>query len=129
MAKGQKSQLVTKKHLARQERERRQNRYILIASIAVIVIVVGLIGYGIVQQYILQPNQPVAKVTNKVITTKQFQTYARYLRLQLIQQYQRYQQFAQLFGNDQASQSYIQQYLEQINYQLESTNIGQSTLD
>ena len=53
MAKGQKSQLVTKKHLARQERERRQNRYILIASIAVIVIVVGLIGYGIVQQYII----------------------------------------------------------------------------
>ena len=26
MAKGQKGQLVTKKHLARQERERRQNR-------------------------------------------------------------------------------------------------------
>jgi uncharacterized membrane protein YvbJ len=42
MAKGQKSQLVTKKHLARQQRERIQNRYILITSIAIIVIVVGL---------------------------------------------------------------------------------------
>jgi peptidyl-prolyl cis-trans isomerase C len=129
MAKGQKSQLVTKKHLARQERERLQNRYILITSIVVIVIVLGLISYGVVQQYIIQPRQPVARVTNNEISTKQFQTYARYLRLQLIQQYQQYQQFAQLFGNDQASLSYIQQYLGQINYQLEATNLGQSTLD
>src|SRR4030043_1881121 len=129
MEKKQKGQLVTKKHLARQERERRQNRLILIIAFAVIVIVVGLIGYGVVQQYIIQPNQPVAKVANNDITTKQFQTFARYQRLQLIQQYQQYQQFAQLFGNDQNSLSYIQQYLAQINYQLEPTNVGQSTLD
>jgi cell division septation protein DedD len=129
MAKGQKSQLVTKKHLARQQRERIQNRYILVTSIAIIVIVIGLIGYGIIQQYILQPQQPVAKVANNVITTKQFQTYARYERLQYIQQYQQYQQFAQLFGSDQSSLSYIQQYLAQIEYQLEPTNLGQSALD
>jgi parvulin-like peptidyl-prolyl isomerase len=129
MAKGQKGQLVTKKHLARQERERLQNRYILIASIAVIAIVVGLIGYGIVQQYIITPQQPVAKVANQAITTKQFQTFARYERLQLINQYQQYQQFAQYFGSDQNSMNYIQQYLAQINYQLEATNLGQTTLD
>ncbi len=129
MAKGQKSQLVTKKHLARQQRERLQNRYILIVSIAIIIIVVGLIGYGIVQQYVIQPQQPVAKVANNSITTKQFQTFARYERLQYIQQYQQYQQFAQLFGSDQTSLSYIQQYLAQIEYQLEPTNLGQSTLD
>ena len=129
MAKGQKGQIVTKKHLARQERERRQTRIILIISIAVIVIVVGLIGYGVVQQYIIQPNQPVAKVANNDITTKQFQTYARYQRLQLIQQYGYYQQFAQLFGNDQNSLSYIQQYLAEINYKLEPINVGQSAVD
>jgi peptidyl-prolyl cis-trans isomerase D len=129
MAKGQKSQLVTKKHLARQQRERIQNRYILITSIAIIIVVIGLIGYGIIQQYVLQPQQPVAKVANNVITTKQFQTYARYERLQYIQQYQQYQQFAQLFGSDQTSLSYIQQYLAQIEYQLEPTNLGQSALD
>jgi len=129
MAKGQKGQLVTKKHLARQERERRQNRYIVITSIAVIIIVVGLISYGVVQQYIIQPRQPVAKVANDAITTKQFQTFARYERLQLIQQYQQYQQFAQIFGSDQASLGYIQQYMAQINFQLEANNLGQNTLD
>jgi parvulin-like peptidyl-prolyl isomerase len=129
MAKGQKSQLVTKKHLARQQRERLQNRYILFASIAVIVIVVGLIGYGVVQQYILQPQQPVAKVGSKVITTKQFQTYARYQRVQWIQEYQYYQQLESLFGTDQSSLSYIQQLEAQIEYQLESSTLGQNTID
>lgn len=129
MAKGQKSQLVTKKHLARQQRERLQNRYILIVSLAIIIIVVGLISYGVVQQYIIQPQQAVAKVANNAITTKQFQTFARYERLQLIQQYQQYQQFAQLFGSDQSSLSYIQQYMAQIDYQLEPSTLGQSTLD
>jgi len=129
MAKGQKGQLVTKKHLARQERENRQNRIILITSIVVIVLVIGLIGYGIVQTYILEPNQPVAKVGDNNITTKDFQTFARYQRVQLIQQYQQYEQFAQLFGSDQASLGYIQQYLAQINYQLEPNNLGQGTLD
>lgn len=129
MAKGQKSQLVTKKHLARQQRERLQNRYILMVSIGVIIIVVGLIGYGILQQYILQPQQPVAKVADTVITTKQFQTYARYVRLQYIQNYQQYQQFAQLFGSDQNSLNYIQQYLSQIEYDLQPMNVGQRALD
>lgn len=129
MTRGQKGQIVTKKHLARQERENRQNRIILICSIVVIVLVIGLIGYGLVQTYIIQPSQPVAKVAGKSITTKQFQTFARYQRVQLIQQYQQYQQFAQLFGSDQASLSYIQQYLAQINYQLEPINLGQSSLD
>ena len=127
--KDKRVRLVTKKHLARQQRERLQNRYILIVSIAIIVIVVGLIGYGVVQQYVIQPQQPVAKVANNAITTKQFQTFARYERLQYIQQYQQYQQFAQLFGSDQTSLSYIQQYLSQIEYQLEPTNLGQTTLD
>ena len=129
MGKGTRSQIVTKKHLARQERERRQTRMILSASIAIIVIVIGLITYGAVQQYLIEPKQPVAKVANDVITTKQFQTFAQYERLQLIQQYQQYQQFAQLFGSDQASMSYIQQYLAQINYQLQPTVLGQSALD
>ena len=129
MAKGQKSQLVTKKHLARQERERRQTIYILITSITVIIVVIGLIAYGIVQQYILQPRQPVAKVADEVITTKQFQTFARYERVQYIQQYNQYQQFAQYFGSDPSSQAYIQQYLNQIISLMDPATLGQGALD
>ncbi len=129
MAKGQKSQLVTKKHLARQQRERLQNRYILIASIAVIVIVVGLISFALIQTYLIQPQQPVAQVGDQVVTTKQFQTYARFERVQWIQQYQYYQQLEQLFGSDPSSLGYIQQLMSQIEYQMQPTSIGQTAVD
>jgi hypothetical protein len=129
MPKGQKSQLVTKKHLARQQRERLQRRYILIATIAVVVIIIGLISYGIIQQYVIQPQQPVAKVGDQVVTTRQFQTYARYERVQWIQQYQYYQQLESIFGSDQSSLSYIQQLLSQIDYELQPTVLGQNSVD
>jgi parvulin-like peptidyl-prolyl isomerase len=89
----------------------------------------NLPGYELVQQTVPNPEQPVAIVDGVSISTKDFQTFVRYEWLQYFQQYQQYQQFAQLFGSDQPSQSYIQQYLAQIEYQMEPTNLGQSALD
>jgi peptidyl-prolyl cis-trans isomerase D len=130
MTKGPQTPIVTKKHQARLERERIQNRYILIASIAVIVIIVALLGYGSVQQYLIQPRQPVAKVGTEVINTRQFQAYARYTRFQLIQQYAQYVSFAQMFGgSDPNSQQYLAQYWSQVNYQLEVNTLGQTVID
>lgn len=130
MAKGTQTPIVTKKHLARVERERRQNRMILGASIAIIVLVVGLLSYGSIQQYILQPRQPVARVGDDSITTHEFQAYARYLRFQYIQQYSQYASFAQMFGTtSEETQSYLSQYWSQISYQLESNTLGQNVLD
>ena len=39
---------VTKKHLAKQERERRETRAILIATLSIAAIVVGLLAYVLV---------------------------------------------------------------------------------
>jgi peptidyl-prolyl cis-trans isomerase D len=130
MAKGTQQPIVTKKHLARVERERRQNRIILGASIAIIILVVGLLSYGSIQQYIIQPRQPVAQVGDDSITTHEFQAYARYLRFQYIQQYAQYASFAQMFGtSSEETQSYLAQYWSQVNYQLEPNTLGQSVLD
>ncbi len=130
MAKGTQTPIVTKKHLARVERERRQNRIILGASIAIIILVVGLISYGSILQYIIQPRQPVARVGDDSITTHEFQAYARYLRFQYIQQYSQYAQFAQMFGtSSEETQSYLAQYWSQINYQMEPNTLGQRVLD
>lgn len=129
MANRPKGKIVTKKHLARLERERRQNRIILITSIVIIAVVVLLVGYGIVKQYIIEPNQPVARVGDVEITTRQFQTYARYTRLQLINQYAQMQSFMQLFGSDPNNASYFQQSLAQIRTQLQPDLLGQLALD
>jgi hypothetical protein len=46
MAKVKVTKEVTRKHLARAEREARQRRWLLIGVAAVFVVVVGLVAYG-----------------------------------------------------------------------------------
>jgi hypothetical protein len=129
MPKGPQKSIVTKKHLARVQREQIQNRYIIIVSAVVIALVVILIGWGFVSQYIVQPRQPVAIVGGEPVTTHEFQAYAHFMRLQLINQYQQTEQFMAMFGSDPNNQAYFQQSLAQIEYQLDPTYLGQTVLD
>lgn len=128
MARDSKSPIVTKKHLARVERERRQTRSIMFVSAIVIGLVLLLVGWGIVKTYIIEPRQAVANVDNVEITSREFQAYARFSRGQLIDQYAQYYQFMQWF-EDEESQTSILQTLSQISYQLEPSYLGQSTID
>jgi len=129
MAKDNRSPIVTKKHLARVERERLQTRTILIISSVVIGLVVILIGWGVVQTYIIEPRQPVVTVDGADVTTDRFQALARFNRAQLVDQYAQYYQFMQMFGGDTSSQSSFIQTLSQISYQLEPAYLGQMTID
>jgi parvulin-like peptidyl-prolyl isomerase len=106
--------LVTKKHLARQEREQLQTRYILIATVAVILLVIIFIGYGLLDQNVLKPNQSIAKVGGSSISLNEFQANVRYRNINYIQNYN---QIVQYFGDDS---SFRQQYQSAID------NLGQS---
>ncbi|MFU8773171.1 MAG: peptidylprolyl isomerase [Anaerolineales bacterium] len=129
MAKTPKPKIVTKKHLARMERERLQRRNILFVSIAVFVVVAGLIIYGVLQQNVIQPSQPIARVNNETITTREYQTFVRYQRRQLIQQYLNTYQNMQFFAGDPDTEAFFEQTLQQIQFQLEPTSLGQQVLN
>jgi len=129
MARNPETKIITKKHLARLERERIQRRYLLIGAIIVTVIVLGLVGFGILQSTVLQPNQPIAIVGDEKITTRQFQEYAKYQRRNLVQQYISIQQNMQLFDSDPQTQAYFQQSLSQISAQLDPAILGQGVVD
>lgn len=122
--RGKKPVVHTKKHLARLERERRQTRLILFTFIGILVITVGLLVYGYLDQTYFQFQQPVAKVGNVEISTRDFQTRVRLQRNSLINTYYQYAQFGQMFGMDISSQ------LQQIQSQLDnSQSLGLSILN
>ncbi len=100
MPNSPKQKVITRKHLARLERERRQRRIILISAAVVVLIVIGSIVYGILDETYFQNNQAVAKVGDQVITVKEFQTNVRFQRSQLIDRYNQYLQFYQQFQGD-----------------------------
>jgi peptidyl-prolyl cis-trans isomerase D len=129
MPKNPKKPVVTKKHLARAERERRQKRWIVITMILTIVIVIGLIGYGVLDQQVLQYRRPVASVNSVQISTSLFQGQVRYARYSLIQNAEQTYQFSQLFGSDPSTQYQFVQQLQQINLQLDPQTVGQQVLN
>ncbi|KAF0106285.1 MAG: putative peptidylprolyl isomerase [Anaerolineaceae bacterium] len=130
MAKSQATKIVSKKHLARLERERRQTLAITITAVALIAIVAGLVVYGILSQTVLLARQPIVKLGDQVVTTREFQLRARIRRQQLINQYFQYYQLAQMFGIDPNTDPNIGQQLANFTNELDSpATLGQNVID
>jgi parvulin-like peptidyl-prolyl isomerase len=129
MARTTKSPLQTKKHLARLERERRQTRMIVIGSLLTLLVVAIILGYGLLNQYVLRAISPVAIVNGDKITVKQFQAITRYSRQQIIASAEQTYQFIQQFGGDPQTQSYFASQLAQVQSQLDPQTLGKQNLD
>src|SRR6266508_3201722 len=116
--------VITKKHMARLERERRQINLIRGIALAGILIVVGLLGYGDLKLNFLQLREPVAEVNGVKITTGQWQERVKFQRIQLLNLYNQYSFYQQNFGFDYSQQ--MQQIVSQL--QIPET-IGQHIVD
>lgn len=132
MAREKSQKVLTKKHLARIERERIQTRNLMIASFTVIALVVILIGYALLNQYVLVGYKTVANVNGDKITVREFQDQVRFDRWQLIRQYQQNLQMYQVFGADSSFSQSIKSSLQQIESQLSpdgAVTLGSTALD
>jgi len=130
MAKDKPTKIASKKHLARLERERRQTRLITSIAIGIVVIIVGLIGYGILNETFLKARQPVVKVNGDSVTMREFQVRVRIARQQYVDQYMQYYQFAQMLGIDPSTDSSLSQTLNQIQTQLADPSlVGQQVIE
>lgn len=81
---------ISKKHEARQAIEKKQQGYVRIGLIAVIVIVAGLIIYGVLDSTVLKNTKPVAKIGSTTISVEQFQKRVKFDRQQYVSQYLTY---------------------------------------
>jgi peptidyl-prolyl cis-trans isomerase D len=130
MAKAPKHKVVTHKMRVRAEREKVQTRYLLLGVIIVAVLVIGPIGYGLLDLFLIQQIKPVVQVGSDVVRASEFETNVRYTRWRLISQYSSILQSKQMFGSDASFAQYFNSQLQQIINQLsDSTSLGQSVLD
>ena len=95
---------VTKKHIARLEREKRQINLIRGIALAGIIVVVGLLLYGYLRLNVFAQREPVAEVNGTTITTGDWQERVRLERVSLYNQLSQYQFFQQNFGMDTSQQ-------------------------
>ncbi len=129
MANEPKAPVQTRKHIARKQREDKQRRYILIGTIVVLVLVFGLIIYGILNELVLKKQQAVVIVNGERISTESFQKSVRYARQQIIASAVNTYQFIQMFGDSPETQAQFTGQLAQVQAQLEPVALGNQILD
>ncbi len=121
---------LTRKQLSRVERERRQRRYVLITTAVVALLVVGLVAAGVINETVIKPRQPVARVGDDTISRREFATTARFQRFQLVDRFQRTVELAQLLAGDPQSEQMFNQQLQQIQTTLnDPATLGRQVLE
>ncbi len=116
--------VVTKKHLARLERERRQIALIRAIAVVGVVIVVALLAYGYLKLNVLSLRESVEEVNGVKITSGEWQERVKLQRMQLVNVYNQYSFYQQNFGIDYSQQ------LQQISGMMASPEtVGQQALD
>lgn len=121
------SKVITKKHLAKKEKEARQTKIILISTIVLLGIIVGLVGYGLVDNYIVKPNKIVAHIGDKVIKVGDFEKEVKYYRLSMINQAYTYIQYSSMFGD--YGSSFLTQAQNMVTQLYDQEAVGKTVLN
>ena len=130
-------QQLTRKQRSRLQEERRVRRILMWSVGLVGVLVVGILGYGVVAERIIQPREPVATVDDAAVTTAELEKRVKFRRLQLQNQlaylYQQQQTMAaqSTESGAQSMQQYFQEQINSLQSQLAAENaeaLGQQVL-
>lgn len=129
MANKKTTKIVSKKHLARLERERRQVRIITIVSIVILAGVFISIIYGILNETVLNNFKPVVSVNGESVSISEFEARGKTARQQLIDQFMQYYNLALMFGMDPTTDASLSQTFDSIQQQLDDpANLGEQIL-
>ncbi len=119
-----KHKVISKKHVARREQERKQTTLVRNIAIGIVVAVILVMGYGYLDQTVLQNQKAVATVNDQKISISQFQVRVKLERENMINQYIQYAQMGQQFGMDVNAQ--IQPIENRLS---QPTQLGKDVLD
>lgn len=116
---------LTKGQIAKSERVRRRERNTIIGLSLVAVLVIGVLVYGAVYEYLVKPNSPIATVDGVPISTRLYQKYWRYVHANTSASLENYQAEldklnakAEKTDTDTIFIQYYQQMVQQLKNQL-----------
>lgn len=119
---------ATRKRMVGLQREQYYNRILLIATIAILVLVLGLVAWGLVYESLILPNRVVARVEDTEITGEQFRLRAQLNRQTLVNTYLQYVDTYQFFASDPNLSQQLLNQMYTIQNQLDPLYVGQLTL-
>jgi peptidyl-prolyl cis-trans isomerase D len=118
-----------KKFLAQKQREDRQKKIVISTTIAILVIVIGLVIYGVIDRYVLQARTPVIEIESYTVTADQFEQQARWKRRNLIMEIdQILMTFQQLGGTPEIFSYFEQQLMQSMTKLSQPLLVGQEVL-
>ena len=118
-----------RKFLAQREKEERQKRIIITATIAVLVIVVGLVVYGVIDRFVITPKVTVVELGDYSISADDFEQQVRWRRRNLIVDIdQILLTFQQLGGTPEVYGYFEQQLTQNVTSLQQPLLVGQEVL-
>ncbi len=119
-----------KKFLAQKEREDRQKRIIIIATISILVVVFGLVAYGVFDRFVLTPKTTIIELEGKNINATEFDQQIRWRRRNMIVDIdQMLMTFQQLGGTPEVFAYIEQQLMLSVTSLQQPLMIGQEVLN
>lgn len=122
---------ITRRQLTRLEREERLRKGLTWGVLGVIVLVVGVLGYGLLYENVIKAAKPVATVNGVVVSVREFQARVRYERWRLQRQLELLQlQQQSIDPSIEGSETYLQQITMAISQVQQSLDyVGQQAHD
>ena len=118
-----------KKFLAQKEIEDRQKKIVIISTLAVLVIVIGLVVYGVVDRYVFRARTTVIELESYTINADEFEQQVRWSRRNLILEIdQMLNTFQQLGGSPEVFAYFEQQLILSTTQLQQPLLIGQEVL-
>ena len=121
---------MTRKHMARAQRDCIMSRWITGAAVAVGIAVFGLIAFAFFGVDFVESRQSIATVNGEELSVRAFKARVRLIQLSMINEYQYAQSILQIYAEEPNISAIYQQRLQQLSSELDNPGLhGQRALD
>lgn len=122
---------LTRKQISRREREQRMRRQLIVGTAAVLALVVLILAWGIFDQYVYRPSQPVVTVAGSPVRLDTYQRLVRYRRWDYGNYVSRLQDQKSQLQSGNEDQPFLLQYIDQQiqQVQMQTANLPLSVVD